>query len=135
MKVLVVATEAVDRDVIEELAVLDEGDEVRVMAPTLSGSALRYWMNDTDDALEHAQSVVGESSERLDELDAEVSTDASTDDTPAVAIDDALRMFDPDRIVVVKHRPDDEAYLEDTLIDEIVSRSDAPVEVREVATD
>lgn len=135
MKVLVVAAEAVDRDVIDELAVLDTSDEVRVMAPTLSGSALRYWMNDTDDALEHAQAVIGESTEQLAEIDADVSADAPTDDEPVVTIDDALRTFGPDRIVVIKHTPDDEAYLEDSLLDEIASHSDAPVDVREVVVD
>lgn len=135
MKVLVVASEPVDADVIDALTDADAIDEVRVIAPTLTGSALRYWMNDTDDALEKAQAVADESVEQLGGAGIDARADAPTDDEPSITIDDALRTFDPDRVMVLKHSPGDEAYRENELVEEISELSDAPVDVREVEAD
>src|SRR5689334_18211028 len=100
MKVLVVASEPVDADVLESVADAEFVDEVRVIAPTLTGSALRYWMNDTDDALDKAQEVVDESLQKLTDAGVEATAEAPTDDEPSITIDDAVRTFDPDRILV-----------------------------------
>lgn len=134
MKVLVVASEPVDAEVVDSVAD-DTIDEVRVIAPTLTGSALRYWMNDTDAALERAQEVVDESLAELAGSGLEASADAPTDDEPAITIDDAVRTFDPDQILVLKHSPGDEAYRESGLVEEIAEVTDVPIDVREVASD
>ncbi|MFT4049567.1 MAG: hypothetical protein QM648_06980 [Solirubrobacterales bacterium] len=135
MKVLVVASEPVDADAVDQLTENESPDEVRVIAPTLTGSALRYWLNDTDAAVAHAQEVVAESVEELAGAGVPASADAPTDDQPAVTIDDALRTFDPDRILVIKHTASDEAYREEELLEEIAEHSDAPVDVREVGAE
>lgn len=133
MKVLVVASEPVDAEVVESVA--DETiDEVRVIAPTLTGSALRYWMNDTDDALDRAQEIVDQSLEELAGSDMHASADAPTDDEPVITIDDAVRTFDPDQILVLKHSPGDEAYRESGLVEEIAEVTDVPIDVREVGS-
>lgn len=133
MKVLVVASEPVDAEVVDSVA--DETvDEVRVIAPTLTGSALRYWLNDTDEALERAQEVVDQSLAELTSSGVPASADAPTDDEPAITIDDAVRTFDPDQILVLKHSPGDEAYRESGLIDEIAEFTDVPIDVREVGS-
>ncbi len=131
MKVLVIAVETIGQDDVD--ALVDEADEVRVMSPALSGSALRFWLNDTDDAIEHAQEAVEASAEKLDVAGVDVSTDAVTDDEPTVAIDDALRALDPDRVIVVKHSPDDEHYLEGSLLETLAEHTTAPIDVREVS--
>jgi hypothetical protein len=127
MKVLVVASEPVDEEVID---LVEDADEVRVIAPTLPGSALRYWLNDTDAALGKAQAVVDESAAGLADVAADVTIDAPTDDDPSVTIDDALRTFDPDRVVVLKHADDEEAYREDELVEEIQQSTDVEIDVR-----
>lgn len=129
MKLLVVASEPIDGSAVELITKDETLDEVRVIAPTLTGSALRYWMNDTDKAIAHAEHVVVESLNELDEADISAAAHPVTDDEPAVTIDDALRVFDPDRIVVVKHGPSDEAYREDQIVEVIESSTDVPVEV------
>jgi hypothetical protein len=133
MKVLIVASEPVDEDVVDLLP--DDGvEEVRVIAPTLPGSAVRYWMNDTDAALDRAREVASESVEVIDDAGIPVSADPPTDDEPEVSIDDALRDFNPDRVLVIKHERNDEAYREDSLVEEILDQTDVPVDVRTVTS-
>lgn len=132
MKVLIVASEPVDEEVVDLLPD-DEVEEVRVIAPTLPGSAVRYWLNDTDAALVRAQKVATESVESIDDAGFPVNADPPTDDQPEVSIDDALRDFNPDRVLVLKHSSDDEAYREDSLVDEIQEQTDVPVDVHTVA--
>jgi hypothetical protein len=132
MKVLIVASEPVDEEVVDLLPD-DEVEEVRVIAPTLPGSAVRYWLNDTDAALVRAQKVATESVESIDDAGFPVSADPPTDDQPEVSIDDALRDFNPDRVLVLKHSSDEEAYREDSLVEEIQEQTDVPVDVHTVA--
>lgn len=127
MKVLVVAAEPVDDELV---GVVSEEDEVRVVAPTIPGSPLRYWLNDTDAALERAEDVVEESVDRLDAAGVSVDADAPTDDPPSDVIEDALRGFDPDRVVVLKHEEEQESYREDELVETVENYTDVPVDVR-----
>jgi hypothetical protein len=129
MKLLVVASEPIDENAVELITKGETPDEVRVIAPTLTGSPLRYWMNDTDKAIEHSERVITESLDQLDEAGIAAEAEPVTDDAPAVTINDALRVFEPDRVVVVKHGPGDQAYREGDILEEIAEHSDAPVEV------
>ena len=129
MKLLVVASEPIDGSAVELITKDKTPEEVRVIAPTLTGSALRYWMNDTDKAIERSEQVVAESLGELHDAGIPAAAHAVTDDAPAVTIVDALRVFAPDRVVVVKRGPGDEAYREDEIVGEIEEHSDAPVEV------
>lgn len=129
MKLLIVASEPIDANGVELITSKETPDEVRVIAPALTGSALRYWTNDTDKAIERSEKIVNESLSELDDAGIKAAAHPVTDDEPAVTIDDALRVFDPDRIVVVKHGPGDEAYREDQIVGEIKGMTDVPVEV------
>jgi hypothetical protein len=129
MKLLVVASEPIDEAAVNLITQGGPPEEVRVIAPTLTGSALRYWMNDTDAAIEKSEAVVDASLAQLEEAEIVASAAPVTDDQPAVTISDALREFDPDRIVVVKHTRGDEAYREEEIVDQIGEHSDVEVEV------
>lgn len=129
MKLLVVASEPIDESVVELITKEETPKAVRVIAPTLTGSALRYWMNDTDAAIEQAEYVAEESVGQFEDAGISADADPVTDDQPSVTIGDALREFDPDRVVVVKHARGDEAYREEEIIAEIATYSDAPVDV------
>ncbi|MGH2958481.1 MAG: hypothetical protein ACRDKE_02670 [Solirubrobacterales bacterium] len=132
MKLLVVASEPINEDAVELITKDETPDEVRVIAPTLTGSALRYWMNDTDAAMAEAERVVDESLNELADAGVPASAAPVTDDQPAVTIDDALREFEPDRIVVIKHAEGDESYREEEVVEEIGEYTDVPVEVLSV---
>ncbi len=134
MKLLVVASEPIDDQAVDLITKDETPDELRVIAPTLTGSALRYWLNDTDAAIEKSERVLGESLDQLEEAEIAASAAPVTDDQPAVTINDALREFGPDRIVVVKHHASDEAYREDEIVQKISEQTDAPVEVLAVGS-
>jgi hypothetical protein len=135
MKVLVVASEPIGEEAIDLITTEDTPAEVRVLAPTLTGSALRYWMNDTDAAISRSEEVIDESLGQLENAGVPAAAAPVTDDQPAVSINDALREFEPDRIVVVKHAAGDEAYREEEIVGEISRNTDAPVEVLAVDSD
>lgn len=135
MKLLVVASEPIDEAAVELITKDEMPDEVRVIAPTLTGSALRYWMNDTDAAIAHSEHVVDASLDELDSAGIPAAAAPVTDDQPAITIDDALREFGPDRVVVVRHHDTDAAYREDEIVEVIEEHSDAPVEVLTVGAD
>jgi hypothetical protein len=132
MKILVIASEPVNAELIGRSSDAGAGDDVRVLAPTLPDSGLRYWLNDTDDAIERAQQIVDESVAALAEGDVSVEGDAPTDDDPAVSVADAIHQFQPDRVLVVKHRERNEAYREGSVLDEARSQTDVPVLVKEI---
>jgi len=132
MKLLVVATEPIDEEAVELISQQQDPEEVRVIAPTLTGSALRYWMNDTDAAIEHSEKVIDESLRELEAAGIDADPEPVTDDQPAIAIDDALREFAPDRVIVVKHSSGDEVYRENEIVEQIEEYSDVPVEVLSV---
>jgi hypothetical protein len=132
MKLLVIASEPIDENVIELITKDETPEEVRVIAPTLTGSALRYWMNDTDAAIERSEQVVDESIGQLDEAGIPAAAAPVTDDQPAVTIKDALRDFEPDRVVVLKHTAGDEAYREEEILAELAGATEARVDVLSV---
>lgn len=132
MKILVVATEPLDKNAVNDLAELDgESSEIFVLAPTVVDSKLGYWVSDTDEAQGEANETVRRSVEDLGDAGANASGHAGDID-PKVAVDDALRSFDPDRILVFKHRESDESYREDELLQHINERVTVPVDVRNV---
>jgi hypothetical protein len=127
-KLLVVATAPVDgealrREVREHLG----GDEaeVRIVAPAADLSPLEWLASDEDDAREEAARVAGEASEALDE-DAPVETEVGDPD-PAQAIEDALRTYEADELVLVGPPESDVGWLEQGNLDEAVERLGLPV--------
>jgi hypothetical protein len=103
-RILVVANETVGgrtlREIIRERA---EGvrEEVLVVTPALN-SPLRHWTSDEDGAREAARERLDESLERLREAGINVRGEVGTDD-PLQAIEDALRTFGADEVILSTH--------------------------------
>lgn len=91
--------------------------EVLIVAPALTRSRLHYLASDLDHEAAEAR-------ERLEELQtrlAEVGVHASGrvgDANPLIAIDDALREFHADEIVIATVPPDRSTWLERSLVDD-----------------
>jgi hypothetical protein len=109
MKVLVLATEPVSA---HQLRAALPGDqdladaEVMVVAPALHESALRFWMSDADEAIAKAEWVRRESVENLGDAGVSATADTGEGD-PQDAIEDVLKTFAADRILVFTHSEDD----------------------------
>src|SRR5947209_12809719 len=130
MKVLVVTSETISAQQLRDaLGAADEDPselEVMVVAPALADSALQFWMSDADDAIARAEEVRQASVERLGEEGVSATGDTGEAD-PYVAIEDALKMFDADRIVLFTHDARAQRYREDLDEREIAERFGRPV--------
>ena len=127
MKLLVVTPEPVDAALLR--SVLGEevrGAEVLVVSPASNRSKVAFWVSDSDEAIEEAETAQVDTVERLEEegIDAAGQTGESE---PAQAIDDALATFAADRIVIFSHPEGDRDYREDEGLADAESRWNVPV--------
>lgn len=130
MKVLVVTSEPISAPQLRDALGTDTDPtdaEVMVVAPALSESALRFWMSDADEAIARADEVRRTSVAKLDEAGVAASGDTGEGD-PQAAIEDALKTFGADRIVVFTHEARDQRYREDVDRDELAERFGLPVD-------
>jgi hypothetical protein len=103
-KVLVVSTVARSSAVLRE--VIGGGiDELRVVVPVVGQSRLEWLTNADDEAREQAEGAAAELGRGLPSKETE-STAGDSD--PVLAVEDALREFAADEVVIVT-RPDEEA--------------------------
>ena len=127
MKLLVVTPEPIDAALLRA-ALGDEirGAEVLVVSPASNQSKVAFWVSDSDEAIEEAETAQVDTVERLEEegVDAAGQTGESE---PARAIDDALATFAADRIVIFSHPEGDRDYREDEGLAEGESRWNVPV--------
>ncbi|MGA9859018.1 MAG: hypothetical protein WBQ18_14230 [Solirubrobacteraceae bacterium] len=130
MRILVLTTEPVSaaqlRDALPPGA--DPADaEVMLVAPALHESRLKFWVSDADDAIQRADAVRLESLRRLGEEG--VSAGANTGEAdPEDAIEDALKTFAADRILIFTHADaDEQRYREDVDTEALAQRFAIPV--------
>jgi hypothetical protein len=132
-KLLVSTAEPISADLLRSVAGAQPDDaEVLVISPASTHSPLRFWVSDVDEAIAHADEVQTETVERLAEAGIDARGEVG-DSEPLVAIEDALRTFAADRIVLVEHPPGDRDYKEDSIADEVRERFGLPVDVGSVS--
>ena len=114
MKLLVLAPEAVDAAAVRNALPGDDldGAEVLVVSPALNPSGIRFWMSDSDDAIQRAEEASAETAGALRSEGAHARA-TTGESEPLLAIQDALATFPADRIVVF--RGDGDAYKEEDL--------------------
>ena len=91
-RVLVVAAETIAGDPIAERIhreLEDENVELMVVAPALTGSALKHAMGDIDEARHAAEEKLADSIDELSESGEEIRSEV-VDSDPLLGIDDAL---------------------------------------------
>jgi hypothetical protein len=128
-RLLVVSTAPVEQDELRRRVREHSGAEdveVRVVAPAVELSPLEWLASDEDEAREEAAGVASEVKEAVrpeaDRVEAEVG-----DTDPLQAIEDALRQFPADEVLVVT-RPEDEArWLEEGTAEDAQERFRIPV--------
>jgi hypothetical protein len=129
MKILVLTTEPVTADQLRAALPADsdpEDAEVMVVAPALHKNALRFWVSDADEAISRADEVSHQSVEQLGADGVSASGDTGESD-PDEAIEDALKTFPADRILVFTHPDSEQRYKEDVDPDELQQRFGVPV--------
>ncbi len=99
--------------------------EVLILAPALN-KRVRHWVSDTDDAVMQAQTRLAAAVETL--RDARASVRGTVGDAdPARAIEDTLREFPADEIIISTHPPGDSNWLEKNLLDRARRLYDGPI--------
>jgi GABA permease len=129
-RVLVVANETVEgAALLEEICrrCRDRRAEVLVITPALVASRASHWASDVDEAIELARqrmelSLIAIRGEGLS------ATGEIGDSDPIVAIEDALRAFPADEIVISTHPPERSRWLEHGVVDRAREDIDLPIE-------
>jgi GABA permease len=127
-RILVVANETVGGpELLSEIRERSEGREARVLVvcPALN-SPLRHWVSDEDEARALAQARLDESlaSMRAAGLDA---AGEIGDGDPVQAIEDAVRTFRPDELIISTHPAGRSHWLERGVVEKARERFNLPV--------
>ena len=127
-RILVVANETVGgralRDLILEKSV-GRPTELLVVAPALN-RPLKHWVSDEDEARAAAQKRLEDSLSRLGDL-AIIARGEVGDSDPLQAIEDALRTFLPDEMIISTHPEGRSNWLERGVVDNARQRFDLPI--------
>jgi hypothetical protein len=126
-RILVVANETVAGQTLRGEIVHRSGSDanVLVVCPALN-SPLRHWASDEDAARAVAQARLGESLAALAEEGVQARGEVGDAD-PIQAIDDALRTFGADEIIVSTHPPGRSNWLEKDVIARARERYETPI--------
>jgi hypothetical protein len=126
-RILVVANETVAGTALRDEVVRRAGGDADVLlvAPALN-TRLRHWTSDEDRARAEAQARVDASLAAL--VQAGLSATGHVgDDDPLQAIDDALRTFGADEIVISTHPPGRSNWLERDVVERAREAYDCPI--------
>jgi hypothetical protein len=127
-RILVVANETVGGEELRELLrKLSEGvrEEILVVCPALN-SRLRHWASDEDPARAAAQARLHASIAKLAEAGIHARGEIGDAD-PLQAMEDTLRTFGADEIVISTHPPGRSHWLEQGIVEGARQRFDVPV--------
>jgi GABA permease len=124
-RTLIVANETVASDVLPQMLGRVEPDEVLVVAPALNGR-LAHWSSDDRRARREAEQRL---SRCLDSLRAVglVANGRVGDADPLLAIDDALRLFPANEIVIATHPEGRSNWLARNIVSRARARYAVPV--------
>jgi len=127
-RILVIANETVGghtlRSAILERS-LDVREEVLVVTPALN-SPIRHWVSDDDDARAAAQERLDKSLAQLAETGVEARGEIGDGD-PLQAIEDALRTFGADEIIISTHPEGRSNWLERDIVKKARERFAVPI--------
>ena len=128
-RLLVVANETVGGEaLLEEIRERCRGRdcEILVITPALVGSRASHWASDVDEAIELARQRMELSLIEIDRLGLKAKGEIGDSD-PNVAIEDALRVFPADEIVISTHPPERSRWLEHGVVERAREEIELPI--------
>ncbi len=128
-RLLVVANETVEGDaLLEEIRgrCRARNCEILVVTPALTGSRASHWASDIDEGIELARQRMELSLIAIDALGLKAKGEIGDSD-PNVAIEDALRVFPADEIVISTHPPHRSRWLENGVVERARNEIDLPI--------
>jgi GABA permease len=128
-RILVCANETVEgRALLSEIRNRCRGrnSEIMVIVPAIERSRLEHWASDTDRAVEEATNRLSRSLEAIRSVGLQARGEVG-DSEPNVAIEDALRDFAADELIISTHTPERSRWLERGVVDRTREDVDLPV--------
>ncbi|HEY6550076.1 MAG TPA: hypothetical protein VIY71_02630 [Solirubrobacterales bacterium] len=128
-RLLVVANETVGgKALLDEIRdrCRDRDSEILVVTPALASSRAAHWASDVDEAIELARQRMELSLIAIGELGLKAKGEIGDSD-PNMAIEDALRVFSADEIVISTHPPERSRWLEHGVVDRAREQIDLPI--------
>jgi GABA permease len=128
-RLLVVANETVQGEaLLNEIRdrCQDRRSEVMVVTPALVASRASHWASDIDEGIELARQRMELSLIEIGQLGLKAKGEIGDSD-PNMAIEDALRVFPADEIVISTHPPDRSRWLEHGVVDKAREQIDLPI--------
>jgi len=128
-RLLVVANETVEGEaLLEEIRGRCRGRscEILVVTPALAGTRASHWASDIDEGIELARQRMELSLIAIDALGLKAKGEIGDSD-PNMAIEDALRVFPADEIVISTHPPDRSRWLEQGVVERAREEIDLPI--------
>jgi hypothetical protein len=104
----------------------DRRCEVMVVTPALASSRTSHWTSDIDEAIELARQRMELSLIEIKQLGLKAKGEIGDSD-PNIAIEDALRVFPADEILISTHPPDRSRWLEHGVVDKAREQIDLPI--------
>jgi hypothetical protein len=135
-RVLVVANQTVaGRALLAEIENRCKGrkSEILVVVPALTGSHLEHWTSDVDSALDEARARLDASLRAMAAAGIKARGEVGDHHEPNAAIEDALRGFAADEVVVSTHPPHRSKWLERGVVER--ARKEIPLPVTHVVVD
>ena len=127
-RVLVLANETVGGGaLLDEIRNRTKGrrSEILVVTPAIT-SQVRHWVSDTDQAYEDADERRERSIAAIEAAGLEARGMVGDSD-PNVAVEDALRSFGADEVIISTHPPERSRWLERGVVDKARERIDLPI--------
>jgi hypothetical protein len=135
-RILVVANETVGgRALLDEIRNRCKGrhSEILVVVPALTASHLQHWASDVDAAIADARSRLDASLGAMREAGLDARGQVGDHHEPAAAIEDALREFAADELIISTHPPERSRWLEGGVVER--ARREIPLPVTHVVVD
>lgn len=104
----------------------NRNSEILVVTPALVGSRASHWASDVDEAIELARQRMELSLIALSEQGLKAKGEIGDSD-PNMAIEDALRVFPADEIVISTHPPERSRWLEHGVVERAREQIELPI--------
>jgi hypothetical protein len=135
-RLLVVANETVGgQALLDEIKEACRGkrSEILVVVPALTASQLEHWASDVDGAIADAQRRLDASLAAMAEAGLRARGHVGDHHEPNASIEDALREFPADEVIISTHPPERSRWLEGGVVER--ARREVPLPVTHVVVD
>jgi GABA permease len=135
-RVVVMANQTVGgRALLEEIKNRCQGrkNEILVVVPALTSSPLEHWASDVDAAIAEARQRLEDSLRAMESAGLTARGDVGDHHEPNAALEDALRYFAADEVIISTHPPHKSMWLERGVVDR--ARREVPLPITHVVVD